>query len=163
QAIQGVAWGDRFKFTASDPAGVTYNSAWTWDTPNTVPYVKLWSVGVDATMGSVLTQTILQQDAGGYFGTNLWTTTSAGNACLANEEDSVHGSPAHVMPCSFNWPYQSINYEMGVAGGGDDDSPALNGKLAWGTNFGFLGQTAYPIHGSSLVFGPLSGDPTASG
>src|SRR5262249_15067635 len=148
QPVEGVGWGDRFKFSASNPAGVTYNSDWTWDTPNTIPYVKLWSAGgVDAMMGTVLTQTIDQQDAGGYFGTNRWNTTSAGGgACGADQE--FGGSAAHVMPCSFNWPYQSINYEMGAAGGGDDDSPAFNTKLAWGTNFGFLGQSSYATHGS---------------
>ncbi|HKC14092.1 MAG TPA: hypothetical protein VKI41_18855, partial [Vicinamibacteria bacterium] len=78
--IAGVGWGDGYKFlSTTDP--VTYGSAWTWNTPNTVPYVKLWTSAVDATMGTVQTQTILQQDAGGYYGTNRWNTTSAaGNA-----------------------------------------------------------------------------------
>jgi hypothetical protein len=140
--IAGVGWGDRWKF-ASTTAPVTYNSAWTWNAPNTVPYVKLWTTAPDATMGTVQTQTILQQDAGGYFGTDRWNTTSAaGNACAAGFDGS-----AHLMPCSFNWPYQSINYSIGEAIGGSNADTTNNTRLAWGTNFGFLGQTSYPEHG----------------
>src|SRR5262249_9633240 len=101
-------------------------------------------------------------DAGGYFGTDRWGTTSGGGGGACPMAGEFGGRAAHLMPGSYNWPYQSLNYEAGAAAGGRDDSPALNGKPAWGAHFGFLGQTAYPIHGSSLVGGPLSGDPTAS-
>jgi hypothetical protein len=136
--VAGVGWGDRYKFeSTTDP--VTYNSAWTWSAPNTIPYVKLWTSAVDATMGTVQTQTIVQQDAGGYWGTGRWGTTSAGgNAC-----------GAQVMPCDYNWPYQSINYSLVGA------SATNNTRLAWGTNFGFLGQSSYLIHGSADYGGPL--------
>lgn len=157
-AIAGVGWGDRFVF-ASTGSPVTYNSAWTWNTPNTIPYVKLWTTNVDATMGTVLTQTIQQQDAGGYFGANRWNTTSAsGNACAAGND----GPSAHAMPCSFNWPYQSINYSMGEVIGASNASSTNNTRLAWGTNFGFLGQSSYYVHGSAYFGGPLP-NATASG
>ena len=127
--------------------------------PNTIPYVKLWTTDVDATMGSVQTQTILQQDAGGYFGTDRWNTTSAdGDACDAGND----GPDAHSMPCSFNWPYQSINYSMGEVIGESNSTPTNNTRLAWGTEFGFLGQSAYHIHGSNYWGGPLP-DATAPG
>jgi hypothetical protein len=143
--IAGVGWGDRYRF-ASTTNPVSYDSSWTWNTPNTIPYVKLWTTAVDATMGTVQTRTIVQQDAGGYFGTDRWNTTSAaGNACAANGE--FGGSAAHAMPCSYNWPYQSINYSMGQAIGGSNADNTNNTRLAWGTNFGFLGQTSYPEHG----------------
>ncbi len=157
-AIAGVGWGDRYVF-ASISSPVTYNSAWTWNTPNTIPYVKLWTTAVDATMGTVLTQTIQQQDAGGYFGANRWNTTSAaGNACAAGND----GPSAHAMPCSFNWPYQSINYSMGQVIGGSNANGTNNTRLAWGTNFGFLGQSSYYVHGSAFFGGPLP-NATASG
>src|SRR5262249_31530321 len=93
--IAGVGWGDRYKF-ASTAASVSYSSGWTWDTPNQVPYVELWTSDVDATMGTVQTQTIVQQDAGGYFGTGRWGTTSAdGNAC----DTLSYGDYDHLMPC----------------------------------------------------------------
>jgi hypothetical protein len=140
-AIAGIGWGDRYKFqTTSAPA--TYSSSWTWNTPNTIPYVKLWTTAVDATMGTVQTQPITRQDAGGYFGTGRWNSTSAaGNACAA---------PASSLPCDYNWPYQSINYSYGGVA-----VPTNNTRLAWGTNFGFLGQASYYVHGSAFWGGPL--------
>ena len=156
--IAGVGWGDRYKFVStSNP--VTYDSAWTWNVPNTIPYVKLWTTDVDATMGTVQTQTIIEQDAGGYFGTDRWNTTSAdGDACDAGND----GPSAHSMPCSFNWPYQSINYSMGEVIGGSNSDQTNNTRLAWGTNFGFLGQAAYYVQGSQFWGGPLP-DQTAPG
>jgi hypothetical protein len=156
--IAGVGWGDRYKFaTTTNPA--SYDSAWTWNTPNTIPYVKLWTTAVDATMGTVQTQTIQQQDAGGYFGTDRWNSTSAdGDACPPGED----GASAHSLPCSYNWPYQSINYSMGEVIGEDNASPTNNTRLAWGTNFGFLGQAAYYVQGSAFWGGPLP-DATAPG
>jgi hypothetical protein len=61
--ISGVAWGDRWQFK-STTAPVTLDSSWTWNTPNTVPYVKLWVASTNATMGIVQDQTMTQQDAG---------------------------------------------------------------------------------------------------
>jgi hypothetical protein len=135
--IRGVAWGDRYKFTTTT-APATYSSSWTWNVANTIPYVKLWTTAVDATMGTVQTQTIVQQDAGGYYGVKDWTKASGdGNACFGQ-----------IMPCDYNWPYQSIQYS--IYGGATN-----NTRLAWGTNFGFLGQSSYFIHGSAEYGGPL--------
>ncbi len=151
--IAGVGWGDRYRF-ASTGNPVTYNSGWTWNEPNTIPYVKLWTSAVDATMGSVQTRTIVQQDAGGYYGVDRWGTTSAdGDACFAPN------GPPSVMPCDFNWPFQSINYSLNPY---TPDVPTDNTRLAWGTNFGFLGQASYLIHGSAYYGGPLP-DTTAPG
>lgn len=151
--IAGVAWGDRYRFTSTDNP-VTYNSGWTWSAPNTVPYVKLWTSAVDAVMGTVQSQTIDQQDAGGYYGVSRWGTSSAdGNACGAPN------GPSTVMPCGFNWPFQSINYSLNPY---TPTVPTDNTRLAWGTNFGFLGQASYYVHGSAYYGGPLP-NVTASG
>jgi hypothetical protein len=150
--IASVGWGDLYKFTSTTNP-LSYSSAWTWNQANTVPYVKLVTTVVDATMGTVQTQTKAQQDAGGYFGTDRMNTTSAsGNACTAAQ------GLASLMPCAFNWPYQSVNYSLSGASGTTN-----NTRLAWGTNFGFLGQTQYPVHGSDFYGGPLAGNPRASG
>lgn len=147
--VAGVGWGDRFKFESTTNP-VTFNSHWTWNQPNTIPYVKLWTTNVDATMGIVQTQTIVQQDAGGYFGAGRWNSTSAsGFAC------TVFGNN-YRMPCDFNWPFQSINYSL-FAG-----NPTNNTRLAWGSNFGWLGQQSYFVHGSAFYGGPLP-DSSASG
>ncbi len=149
--IAGVAWGDRYRFTSTTNP-VTFASAWTWNTPNTIPFVKLWTQS-DATMGIVQTRTIDQQDAGGYWGQDSWGRTSAqGNACAGG---------GYAMPCDYNWPFQSINYEL--YGGA-----TRNARLAWGTNFGFLGQQQYRIRGNANYGGgangtALPGDPMASG
>ncbi|HEY0230222.1 MAG TPA: hypothetical protein VGC55_03125, partial [Dokdonella sp.] len=150
--IAGVAWGDYYAFTSStDP--VTFSSAWSWNQPNTIPFVALWTSAVDATMGTVQTQTIAQQDAGGYWGQDAWSHTSADGDGCAGE---------YLMPCDYNWPYQSINYEIGVG------SATQNARLAWGTNFGFLGQQQYRIRGNAEYGGgddgtALPGDPMAPG
>ncbi|KAB2900491.1 MAG: hypothetical protein F9K31_04840 [Dokdonella sp.] len=148
--IAGVAWGDYYQFTTTS-APVDFQASWTWNQPNSVPWVKLWTQGVDATMGIVQTQPIQQQDAGGYWGQDSWGRSSAdGDACT---------DQGYRMPCDYNWPFQSINYEL--YGGSTQ-----NARLAWGTNFGFLGQSQYRIRGNAEYGGgalALPGDPTAPG
>ena len=145
--IAGVGWGDRHRFmTTTSPA--TYNSQWSWNIPNGTPYVRLWTSAVDATMGVAQTQTITFQDAGGYWGVNRWNTTSAnGLGCTI-----AIGGVDHLMPCDFNWPFQSINYSLNPF---TPNVPTNNTRLAWGTNYGFLGQAQYFIHGSQFYGGPL--------
>lgn len=151
--IAGVGWGDLFKFNSTTNP-LTFSSAWNWNQPNTVPYVKLHTTAVDATMGTVQTQTKSQQDAGGYFGVaRMNTTSAAGNACTV-----AIGGVNHLMPCAFNWPFQSVNYSLGGINGATN-----NTRLAWGSNFGFLGQTSFPIHGSDFFGGPLAGNPRGNG
>ena len=146
--IAGVGWGDGYKFTSlTNP--VTFSSEWDWSVANTIPYAKLWTTNVDATMGTVQTQTLDQQDAGGYFDASKWGTTSAlaGQACAG----------IYTMPCDYNWDYQIINYSLN-----QPDPTTHNTRLAWGTEFGFLGQTVYDVNGSSAWGGPR-GAVTASG
>ena len=150
--IAGVGWGDEYKFTTTG-GPVTFNSDWTWDTPNTVPYVEIWTQAVDAAMGIVQTQTLAQHDAGGYWGIGRWNTTSAsGNAC-----NTSSGDGNYKMPCDYNWPYQTIQYAFN-----DPSTPTNDPRLAWGAEFGFLGQTSYQANGSSWYGGPVP-SVTASG
>jgi hypothetical protein len=151
--IAGVAWGDRYKF-ASATSPVTLSSAWTWNQPNTIPFVKLWTTAVDATMGTVMTQTIVQKDVAGYFDVaKFWTHTSADALPNCNPPFAT----TYTMPCIDFWPYQSINFSFG------GNNVATNStRLAWGSEYGFLGQSAYHIHGSTYWGGPLS-DATAPG
>lgn len=146
--ISGVAWGDRWQFT-STTAPLTLNSQWTWNTPNTVPYVKLWVDSTNATMGLVQSQTMTQQDAGArnqYYQdiTAFWNTTSAqGNA-----------GGSYVMPWQDSWPYQANAYSIGPS------TPNGNARLTWGTSYGFLGQTSYSVHDG--VVATASGYPRKS-
>ena len=137
--IDGVAWGDRRKFT-STTAPVTLSSDWTYNVVNKVPYVKEWIAGdltVDnkknATMGIVQTQTMSQQDAGGARDPNyhdisdFWDKTSA---------DGYAGG-AYKMPYQNEWAYQANANSIGVG------IPNNNARLTWRTQWGFLGQTTY--------------------
>jgi hypothetical protein len=149
--IAGVAWGDRYKFTSTDNP-VKLSGAWTWNQSNTIPYVKLWTTTVDATMGTVMTQPITQFDVAGYFDVvKFWNHTSADGITNCN------GAVGYTMPCIDFWSYQSINDSF------TGTNVATNStRLAWGTEFGFLGLSGYHIHGSTYWGGPLA-DVPASG
>jgi hypothetical protein len=134
--VMGVAWGDHYQFTSTGPDPVSFNSTWNWDQANTIPYVYLWTQTIDAEMGIVQSEDISKQDAGGYYGQGSWGETSAdGNACA-----TTFGDGNYLMPCDSNWPYQSINYALDP---NNPDSNTNDKRLAWGAEFGFLGQSTY--------------------
>ncbi|HEU4664835.1 MAG TPA: hypothetical protein VFS55_12480 [Dokdonella sp.] len=146
--ISGVAWGDRWQF-ASTTAPVTLDSAWTWNTPNSVPYVKLWVTSTNATMGLVQSQTMTQQDAGArnafyHDVTAYWNHTSA-------QGDAGDG---YAMPWQDSWPYQANSYSIDIG------ASSNNARLTWGTSYGFLGQTSYDVHDG--VVATASGYPKKS-
>ncbi len=120
--VAGVGWGDRYKFRSLH-SPVTMNSGWDYSQPNTVPYVIEWTVNPDAEMGLVQSQTYLQHDAGGYWFYPNWGTTD----------------PDGPLPENFNWTYQLNQYELPFV--------TTSKRLAWGSNFGAVGQTAYPAYG----------------
>ena len=154
--IGGVSWGDRYIYaTTSSPAAP--NSSWTWTAANDVPFVDLWSVGADAAMGLVQTQTMNQQDAGGgrqpygpgtYDVSSYWTKTSANGQACPNGADDQQLGVAHSVPCLGLWPYQLISfnyYEPANLSQSTNDA-----QMTWGTQYGFLGQSAYALHDSTL-------------
>ena len=149
-AIDGVAWGDRYRFTSLG-APVTLDSAWEWNTANSVPFVKEWLNGPltasntrDATMGIVQTQPIGQQDAGGGRNAGItawWNTTSAaaGNACVARR-----------MPCANDWPYQANANSLDFA----YPNGSNNARMTWKTQYGFLGQSSYAVQDGVVATAP---------
>lgn len=164
--VGGIRWGDEYEFaTTGDPA--TLSNGWNWPVPsvpppnkkNLIPFIELWASGVDATMGLVQTQTIAQQDAGGgrnpgyYDVSAYWNTTSAnGQACPDKSVDQGPGK-AHSLPCVGSWPYQANSFSYGTI-----SDPVNDAKMTWGTQYGFLGQSAYPLNDRTLPTGS-----TASG
>jgi hypothetical protein len=155
--VGGITWGDEYVFTTTSPA--TMSSTWTWNSPNTIPFMELWMSGVDATMGLTQTQTISQQDAGGgrkpygnYDVSAYWNAASPTVACPDGSFDGQTGV-AHSMPCVQYWPYQANSFSYT-----DITNPTNDAKMTWGTQYGFLGQTAYPLNDSTLPAGS-----TASG
>ena len=77
----------------------------------------------DAEMGLVQTQTYLQHDAGGYQFYPNWGKSDADGP----------------MPEDFNWTYQLNQYEL--------PSTTRSKRMAWGSNFGAVGQTSYLAYG----------------
>ncbi len=132
--VAGVGWGDRYKFRSLN-SPVTLASGWDYSQPNTVPYVIEYTVNPDAEMGLVQTQTYLQHDAGGYWLYPRWGTAD------------VDGP----MPEDYNWTYQLNQYELPFL--------TTSKRMAWGANFGAVGQTSYPAYGDDKT---LSGYPYQS-
>ncbi len=117
-----MGWGDRYKFRSLN-SPVTMASGWDYSQPNTIPYVIEWANSPDAEMGLVQTQTYLQHDAGGYWFYDRWGTTDANGP----------------MPEDYNWTYQLNQYEL--------PSTTRSKRMAWGSNFGAVGQTSYLAYG----------------
>ncbi|MBF5043446.1 hypothetical protein FGE12_13695 [Aggregicoccus sp. 17bor-14] len=120
--VAGVGWGDHYRFR-SLASPVTQASGWDYTQANTVPYVRMWTAQPDAEMGAVQTQTWQQHDAGGF-----WFYPSWGKR-----------SDAGPMPEDYNWPYQLNQYELPFT--------TRSHRLAWGTNYGAVGQAAYNAMG----------------
>jgi hypothetical protein len=51
--VDGIAWGDAYVFRTTGDGPVTAQSAWRYDEPNAVPFVRMWSNAADAEMGAV--------------------------------------------------------------------------------------------------------------
>lgn len=115
--IAGIRWGDKYRFrTVNYVFNSPATTTWDYTQPNTIPYMavnKSVAQG-DIEVGAVQTQSWAQQDAGGYWWSSHWGQTGTG------------------MPENWNCPYQLNAYEN-YAGE----------KLAWGTNFGYVGSSAY--------------------
>lgn len=142
--IDKVFWGTTYRFETTT-APVTYNSQWDYTVGNNAPYVGLEAAD-DAVMGLVMTRSVFEGDAGGYWAYPSHGFTSAnGPACGPNAfPTNLPDTADHLMPCDFNWPYQAINYSLNAFG--TPDTPTNNTRLAWGTNFGFLGQEVYDTY-----------------
>ena len=143
--VGGVAWGDHYKFTTTGATPMTLNSTWTWNQPNTIPYVYLWTQAPapDAEMGIVQSEDITKQDAGSEFSYINWNRTSAApNAGCPGG----NGGPLanYLMPCvDYQWAYQANADDTDPNGGTAGDK-----HLTWGTGYGFLGTTGYNTDGT---------------
>lgn len=163
--IGGVAWGEKYKFTSTSST-FSFNSAWTWNVLNTLaPYNSLWTKNTDAEMGIAGTRVNTKQDAGGYQGGDGRGHTSAELGFRCQDPGEVH-----VMPCSWVWPFQSVNYSLDPGNPGD---PTGSSRLAWGADWGALGYSSVDtINGNTIkgwpkvsysvfiVLDPHTGNPT---
>jgi len=133
-AVDGVGWGDRYRFRTTGAGPVTMSSAWTYADLNRVPHVVEWSNAFDAEMGLVQTELQTRKDAGGYWFYGAWGTSSSG-----------------PMPDDWNWTYQLNQYELPFT--------TQSHRMAWGTNYGAVGQQSYNHYGDD---GTSSGYPYQS-
>lgn len=132
--VDGVGWGDHYHFYSLG-SPITMASGWDYTTPNSIPYVLMWTATANAEMGAVQTQSMAQHDAGGY-----WFYSEWGNR---NETGP--------MPEDWNWTYQLNQYELPWG--------STSKRLAWGSNYGAVGETAYNAYGDGST---LSGYPYQS-
>lgn len=116
--ISGIRWGDQYRFRTTTYAA--NNSAWDYSQLNVVPYMSLYKNAAlgNVEAGVVQTQPWTVQDAGGYWwAQSHWGQTGTG------------------MMENWNCPFQLNAYEGANGYEGE--------KMAWGTNFGFVGNPQY--------------------
>lgn len=139
--IGQVGWGETKKFR-SGGAALTLNSPWDWTANNTIPHVFLKSKTINAEMGLVQTQPHAQKAAGGYAGYNRGGSSSAAGSGCPLGNGNFEGA-AYNMPCINFWPYQSVNFGFYDQNGFTVNGETNGHRLAWGTNWGAVGRTAY--------------------
>jgi hypothetical protein len=137
--IGGVAWAvDQRRFITTT-APFTLNSDWTWNTVGAaaIPYNMLWIHNANAQMGAVQTGLLSTHDAGnGGYGTSIQGQTSSTVTPCPSEN--------HKMPCTWNWPYQSIENNFYNNVGAIDGALTTSGRrFAWGAKLGAVGRDSY--------------------
>ncbi len=137
--VEGVGWGDKLMFRTTGTGSVTPQTPWRYDQANVIPHVLEWSQRGNAEMGAVALLPWDLESAGGDYGAGLldacWNKTSAnpGTGCR----------PAgQVMPQDWLWPYQLNQYELPFV--------TNSRRLAWGSNFGLVGQRSVTAFGRTL-------------
>jgi hypothetical protein len=135
--IAGVGWGDKYRFTTTGAGPVTANSAWDYSASNVVPYVHMWTSGIDAEMGAVQTLPFSQQVGGGDYGGGLLSQQCWGKTSV-NQGSGCHGS-GWVMPQDWMWPFQLNQYELPFV--------TTSHRVAWGANYGAVGQSSNSAFG----------------
>ncbi|WP_295449787.1 hypothetical protein [uncultured Thiodictyon sp.] len=149
--VAGVAWGDRYRFTTLG-SPFTMNNDWDYSQLNTgAPYDALWAAAVDAQMGLAGTQIVARQNAGGYnnYQAPVWrgkTSATMGKLCL-NDQGAGPGYN-HKLPCSSDWAYQLVQYSVASAA-----QTTSNKRLAWGADWGSLGNSAFTNSNGYAVSG----------
>lgn len=113
--ITGIEWADKYKFIAQPKNGsITNQSTWTWNTLNTGARYNLL-IANDYEMGIVENKPYKQSTLGSGWSDGRGST-SVSKAC----------SETWIMPCDWEWSYQSIQYGL-------TNKPTANTKLAWGS------------------------------
>jgi hypothetical protein len=148
KVVRKVMWGDRFHFETTD-SPVTRSSDFVWDKPNKGSRYTALIAG-DYEMGIYEPRPFENSDTvDGY--SNARSKTSAEYAC--------GDFPGQVLPCDWEWPYQSLQYSLPY------DSvkvPTTGKKIAWGSAaFYGAGNTLTRSYDTSVTFEELVGFPSS--
>lgn len=148
--VGGLEWGDAYRFTTTGAEPATMFSAWDYSTPNTIPYVRMWSSSVDAEQGAVSTERFADGlAAGDYAGGSVAslchgrTSLTKLTGCGGEDYDGGNDGPFEVMPQAWLWPYQLSQWELHTYG------QTSSKRMAWGTNYGAVGQSSVSSFGRS--------------
>ena len=169
--VSGLGWGDAYRFDTTGASPATMFSSWDYTVPNTIPFVRMWSVPADAEQGAVTTQRFADGLAGGDYASLQLALTCHGrtsltklDGCGGEDYDGGTPGPYEIMPQAWLWPFQLSQWELHTYGG------TTSKRLAWGANYGAVGQTTvsslgrsgtgYPFLSYAVrgVFGPHTAD-----
>jgi hypothetical protein len=114
--ITALEWGDRYVFKTQGNT-VSTQSQWTWNTLNRGARYNLLVAG-QYEMGVVETVPYRMSKLGSGYSDDRGHTSAHGLGCA---------DAGWRMPCNWEWPYQSVQYEE------FDTRPTRAKKLAWGT------------------------------
>lgn len=133
ELVKMVEWGaGGKKFVATQNNGIRSGSAWTYNQDVPLNYNKSRPVSSPLEFGLVQTQTDLFMGYQDGVGGLLDKTSQEGVACPSENT---------VMPCSWAWPYQMMQFS---GQSGEFSSNPTNGKLmAWGSPYGYLGASSF--------------------
>jgi len=137
--INKVMWGDRYHFTtvASPP---TRDGSWSWDIANTGARYNALIAG-DYEMGLFEPRSFATSAlADGYSDERGSTSVlyNNGHGCLYEKQ---------LLPCDWEWPYQSIQYSLPYASASDpsaNSQPTYFKKMAWGSSTFYGTGTSLP-------------------
>jgi hypothetical protein len=121
--INWAFWADRYKFISST-APLTRNTAWTWNTPNT-------TARFNSLIASQFEMGLFEPTP--YASSAIRDGYSEARSKTSATYNSGHGCPsqAQKLPCDYEWPYQSSQYELPY---NNPLGTTTSEKIAWGSS-----------------------------
>jgi hypothetical protein len=153
--VDTAMWGDRDQFiTTTNPA--TRNSGWNWSQANTGARYSALIAG-SYEMGLFEPELFAKSKlADGYADErgNTSTVYNGGNGCEGETQ---------IIPCDWEWPYQSIQYSLPYISESDPDAnsqPTSFKKMAWGSSIFYgTGQSLTQVYDSPTTSESFRGWP----
>jgi hypothetical protein len=151
--IGGIAWGDferTFRTTAATPT-LTMSSRWTYNTPGDVCFTQAWTADANAELGII--ETRLADREMGYQdrvvgrerGQTSESTYPNKGDCVTGTTPGTGDARVYSMPCVGSWPYELMQYDWDVSGTKPLGEPTSTKQMGWGTPYGWLGSSSFPV------------------